>query len=875
MSGHPRCQLITFKSYLMIRLSLLICLLTCSIVAFGQLHESGMPVADRHDLPAAEAVEMPGIDVPALMAEDAVDLNYNLPLRFAFPHPVSLNLNNSGTWTQLREGRVWRLSIRCPEALNINFLYDDFYMPPGATLFLYNKQGTQTIGAFTANNNKASGRFATGLVEGSTVTLEYFEPNEVYGQGRLQIAQVGHGYRHLNGETNDEDEKVSGPCQVNVNCEEGDNWQDEKKGVARIVMDGLYLCSGSLVTNTANDCKPLFLTANHCLMGGIKQDAIVNPDVSGYVFYWNYEYAGCDNSGPLPEQTTSGGTVLANAGIMETGMHTLLSSDFALIELDENPRGAYDVYFNGWDATGEQGNTGVGIHHPAGDAKKISTHSVTPEFDGYYWALYWDPTVNGHSVTEGGSSGSALFREDGTIIGQLFGGGSVNCDDPANDLGLYGQLSYSWTNDDDLLSSDARRRLDVWLDPIGQGSIRKMTGTYDPCEVPMVYFNATSATVSEEATTTNAGCRAYTDYEYQLGITPYPTQPVDVLIQATGSAAAGSALDYELLTESVSFNNVTNSQTFTVRVYDDAYPEGEEHVQFSFIADGGSLNVGVLDANGTQELIITSADAVPATHVQTVRNVNAPAEEHLGPFGTVYFTDPGSGGIMMALTNESAHDFGCVKVMIDKPGSTANNSWATGTMFSKTFRVDAENPASAPLTASLYLDDNELTGWEWFNNEGWDAEDALAYQFDGAANTSNESSAQELVTGFASYGSDTRLDVSLSGLDAVSGFGVGRLSTTGGFTPWQENGNSTALTAELRPNVTSDRTTLAWNAPANGTVIIRILDLQGREVNAINTTVEQGFNTTDITTAGWTAGLYFVQVLQDGQAATTLRLIKQ
>lgn len=853
--------------------SLLFLILGLAQLSWAQLSISGTPVSTQQALPPAAVVEMPAIDIRALMAEDLADQAYNLPLRFAFGHTTDLNLDNAGTWTELRGGdRVWRLNIFCPEALNINLLYSDFFLPPGAELYLYNKDQSQLLGAFTENNNKDNRRFATALIQGTQLTLEYLEPAAVRGQGSIRIAQVSHGYRNLDGST---DEKASGDCQVNVNCEEGDDWQDEKKGVARIIMDGLYLCSGTLVTNTANDCKPLFLTANHCLSGGIKQDAIINPDVSGYVFYWNYEYATCANSGPLPDQTTSGGTVLANAGVMETGLHTLLSSDFALIELDENPRGAYDVYFNGWDATGEQGNTGVGIHHPAGDAKKISTHSVVPAEDGYYWSLFWDATPNGHSVTEGGSSGSALFREDGTIIGQLFGGSSVNCNDPANDLGLYGRLDYSWTNSDDLLASDPRRRLDVWLDPIGQGSIQKMNGTYDPCEVPKVYFKTIAATLAEENTTTTENCRSYTDYTYELGITPFPTQPVNVQLFAQGNADHGPTGDYELLTNSVVFNNVTNTQPFLFRVYDDAYPEAIEAIELSFAAQGtNGLNVGLLEANSVQQVQLVSADEAPNNHVQTVRNTSAPAEEFLGPFGTVYFTDPGTGGMMVVLTNETAHNYGCVQVMVDKAGSTANNNWATGTTFSKTLRILTEYPGSGTLSAGLYFDDGELTGWQWFNNGGWEAEEALVYEFAGPASLANESLAQVRSTTFAAYNSeDTRLDVQLSGLtNAVIGFAVGRLSPAA-------NSNfqslSTISSSSLAPNVTHDYSELRWRATTDGPTTIRVVDAQGQLVASYTVEGYTGYNRFTVQATALVPGMYFVQLIKEGAPVEIQRLIKQ
>ena len=42
-----------------------------------------------------------------------------------------------------------------------------------------------------------------------------------------------------------------------------------------------------------------------------------------------------------------------------------------------------------------------------------------------HWEVYWDPTTNGHGVTEGGSSGSPIFNQDKRIVGQLSGGSSI------------------------------------------------------------------------------------------------------------------------------------------------------------------------------------------------------------------------------------------------------------------------------------------------------------------------------------------------------------------------------------------------------------------------------------------------------------------
>ncbi|PHI19295.1 hypothetical protein CEQ90_13870 [Lewinellaceae bacterium SD302] len=864
---------------------ILFILLACLPFAVqAQLSKGGVPYSFSNKTSTTARVPVyttPSIDREALMAEDEIDLQSNLPLRFAFGHEVSLDMDKSGNWELLSNGdRLWRLTIVCPEAVNINLLYNDFYLPKGATLYLYGETGEQVLGAFTEENNKASGRFASALVHGEQLTLEYYEPDAVKGEGRISISQIGHGYRSLSGQAAGT-EKMSGDCQVDVNCSEGIKWQDEKKGVARMVMDGLYLCTGTLVNTTASDCKPIFLTANHCLAGGVVQDAVANPDVSGYVFYWNYEVPECGSLSAAPEQTTTGGTVLANAGLMTTGTHTLLSSDFALIQLAENPRGAYDVYFNGWDATGDQGNTGVGIHHPAGDVKKISTHNVVPEVDGYYWSLFWSATENGHSVTEGGSSGSALFRENGLIIGQLFGGGSVNCDDPANDLGLYGKLSYSWTNDDEpVLTGDPRRRLLDWLDPIGQGNIRSVGGSYDPCETKMVYFKSSTATLlAEENTNSTDGCREYIDLTYEIGITPYPSFPVETEISFSGTATSGAEEDFELLTSSVTFNNVTNSQTFTVRVYDDAYVEAAESINFNLTPfPSNGEHAAVLEGADQLSLTIENADVIPQGHVQTVRNQENPAEAFLGPNATVYYSVPGSGGLIMAVENNSDHSFGCTEVVVDNAGGTANNSWMNGTTVSKTIQFLPEHPGAGNLHVQLYYGNGEINGWEWFNNQGLDATDLRVITFAGSAEPANQGSATTYMTTQSAYGDDHIFSATINGFpEVVNGLTLGSLGNGNVPDQLSGQGNRSASTSMLlAPNVTQSQSLLSWNETAGGSAIVSIVNMAGQEIYRRAIVTSQGYNSLGMDASAFSPGIYLVRI-QHGESGeySQARLIRQ
>ena len=206
------------------------------------------------------------------------------------------------------------------------------------------------------------------MVYNDQITLEYYLPKDVATQGVISISQIVHGYRYINVTENTKDDPLR--CQVDINCSEGLQWQREKNAVARILISGGRWCTGALINNTANDDTPYFLTADHCLSG---HDAERDPYMDDYIFYWNYESPDCNNPTiVLPTCSTTRATVVANA----------IRSDFALLLLEDDPKDHPDIlpYYLGWDASGSPGPAagGVGIHHPMGSVKKISTYSTLP-----------------------------------------------------------------------------------------------------------------------------------------------------------------------------------------------------------------------------------------------------------------------------------------------------------------------------------------------------------------------------------------------------------------------------------------------------------------------------------------------------------------
>jgi len=430
-----------------------------TLSAYSQISQGGQPDQweNKNIPPHIPFVKMPILNMDAINAEDAVVDEYKeSPFRFGISHSVDYDLFTSGVSQELSNGdKIWRMGIDCPDAKSINFIFGEYFIPEGGKVFVYNESKSEFIGSFTSSNNKPYGSLAVGLVHSNRIIIEYFEPSSVANQAALVISEITHGYRPVINkfEVDKGPFGNSGSCNMNVNCSDGAAWQDEKRGVGLILQNGNAHCTGSLINNTNQDGTPYFLTAAHC-----------DGNENNWVIYFNHEYAGCSSSGSAPtNQSISGGTQLASTS----------PSDGHLIELSSNVPASYNPYYNGWDKSGSAVSSAVGIHHPAGDVKKISFDDDPCQKTSYLsdnangTATHWRIEAwERNTTTEGGSSGSPLFNQDHRIIGQLHGGYASCTTSGSNDRDWYGAMEISFPS------------FDSYLDPANTNSL--VLDGYDP-----------------------------------------------------------------------------------------------------------------------------------------------------------------------------------------------------------------------------------------------------------------------------------------------------------------------------------------------------------------------------------------------------------
>lgn len=430
---------------------LIICL------GYGQVTNEGQPLSWK-----AENIEevlpeiMPSFDLAALQAEDRANEGVkNKPWRFGYEFMVDHSLQNSGTWTTLPNGdRIWRIRYQSEGAKTLNFLFSDYYMPKGGKIYLYNVGRTDLLGAYDAQQNNESNKLGTWLVTGDDIVIEYFEPADRAGEGRLNVAKVVHGYRTVTDmEANNKSTEIlnsSGKCNYDVDCSITaiNSLKDiNKRGVALMITWGSSFCTGTLINNTSNNGVPYFLTANHCY-----------SDPSEWAFRFNW-------ISPNPVCAANTNSV-SNSNFYETASGASLrarraNSDFCLVQITANLPSSWNLTWAGWSRSTTPPPSTFGIHHPSGDIMKVCRDANAPVSDNSFGNNVWVVQDWDQGVTEGGSSGSPLYDNNGRIIGQLWGGAAA-CIGTNDNGGFdeYGRFATSWDAGFTLSS-----RLKEWLDP--------------------------------------------------------------------------------------------------------------------------------------------------------------------------------------------------------------------------------------------------------------------------------------------------------------------------------------------------------------------------------------------------------------------------
>ena len=485
-------------------------------------------------------IEFPKINRQQLADEDVIRDKQGILYRIGVAQFTNITTENAGVWTTNTDGsRMWKLRVSSEGAEALSILFQTFKIYGGTTFDVLNLNGRKVHNTMTIADVQETFTQNAALCQGDDLILVLNEPVNTQ-PSEIHIDRIMHNYRSI-GYGTQEKINESASCEVNVNCSPvGDTWQDEKKGVARIYVvetGSAGWCTGSLINNTSQNCRPYFLTALHC---GVSTST---TNMTQWKFYFRYEAPACTNPtsvGTLANYFITG--CVRKADSADNGGDT--GSDFLLVQLGSATNESatittlkstnFNAYWNGWNANNTATTGGTGIHHPAGDIKKISTFTGTTLSNSWggsvqntHWRFSWTANANGHGVTEGGSSGSPLFNNSqGYIVGTLTGGSSYCNAQTSPDM--YGKMSYHWTSN----GTTTAKQLKPWLDPTNSGALT-LAGSFDPCTpttpvAPVANFVANQTNIAPATTV------SFTDQS-----TGVPTSWAWSIAPATGWAYAG------------------------------------------------------------------------------------------------------------------------------------------------------------------------------------------------------------------------------------------------------------------------------------------------------------------------------------------------
>jgi hypothetical protein len=437
-------------------LSLTLAALLVAPLASAQQPQPADPTAllyTVNDLADVDVLPMAALDPVVLLKEDTSRQADGLPYRYAIAKDVYETTTSAGTWEGLPDGRMlWRLRVSAEGATSISLGFKEFQLPETSLLWIYTPDASKRIRPFTSADNDAHGELWTPVLLGNEIVIELTVHPAAIEDLELALTTVGHGYRGF-GTKSIYDGYLSGSCNVDVVCPEGDEWLLDYPAVGAMQIGASFLCTGSMINDTASSLTPMFLTANHC--------GVSAGNAASLVVYWNYQNSFCRPPGSGASGGPGNGTLTQfNSGSVWRAGYS--PSDFTLVEFDDDPEPAWNVSYAGWDRTGADATSAIAIHHPNVEEKRISF-----EFQPTTVTSYLSNSVPGDGThvrvedwdvgtTEPGSSGSPLFDQNHRIIGQLHGG-FASCSSQTSDW--YGALAVSFTG-----GGTPNSRLSDWLD---------------------------------------------------------------------------------------------------------------------------------------------------------------------------------------------------------------------------------------------------------------------------------------------------------------------------------------------------------------------------------------------------------------------------
>ena len=394
--------------------------------------------------------EMPSFDLAQLEKEDAERDGAGGTFRFGKPFDVFYTLDD-GQWEDVDGGRMWSMTFKSEGAISLNFVFNDFWLPEGAELYVVNKDKSVLFGPVTKESTTDNGFFLTDIIKGDQVSILLFEPIDNEGKSSLTIKEVVHGYRSFESSVNSNDSRSVGNKDVAC-CPE---YETESDAVALILYsNGFEMGSGFLVMSTDYSFKPYLMTSSFCVdtnNDGVFSTAEIST-AENDLFKFRYKKDECNGTNFVTSYTY-------NQAYFRSGWANNNSSKFALLELKSNLKQNTALSWLGWNYLVYSPSSGALIHHPENDGMKIASFYHNVGFVGSEYNFLWDVSYEegmGGPLTRG----APLLNQYNEVVGQVYYSVSFI----STEYTIVGKFYKSWEG-----GGTSETRLSNWLDPYNTG----------------------------------------------------------------------------------------------------------------------------------------------------------------------------------------------------------------------------------------------------------------------------------------------------------------------------------------------------------------------------------------------------------------------
>lgn len=213
------------------------------------------------------------------------------------------------------------------------------------------------------------------------------------------------------------------------------------------------------------------------------------------------------------------------------------------------------------------------------------------------------PDNSTNAIACGATSNSCSTDEDDTSINNPFRPIGLGGLGEQNDM-TENYMDYNFQSCQDRFTGGQVARMRIALTGI-RSSLLASTGCVDPSS-PEIYFSSSIINTNEEHLVEVGNCSDYRDVTVSMDIGSAATGDAIVTINYAGTATSGADYNPQTATPEITFaSGSTNTETFTIRIWDDASAEGDETIELTY-SIGGSTDA--IPSSFNQTLVITIED---------------------------------------------------------------------------------------------------------------------------------------------------------------------------------------------------------------------------------------------------------------------------